>query len=201
MECCWTGRKAADQRGKGGFGSDFGMDGGDSSDFSADPWLVDRLAPRVCESDFFRDGEFDLNKKKVLFKYFFKNEQGNAIMTGLYTILIIMICFCVGIDIAGYGSMAWKLRNACAETLALIKIENGFDDGLNLKFQEFLTAQGMDPAQVEAEGTPKLVQRGDLVEIHAETAYTLRALRPLGRQLKAPVQVTLRGLAQDYIRR
>jgi hypothetical protein len=129
------------------------------------------------------------------------DERGNAVITGLYTALIITVCFCVGIDAAGYGSLAWKLRNACAETLALMKIENGFDADVRRKFEAFLDVQGVEPGLVTVTGTSKLVQRGDMVEIHAETVYSLKSLRPLGHELSAPVQVTLRGLAQDYIRR
>jgi hypothetical protein len=134
-------------------------------------------------------------------KGFLQNKEGNAVITGLYTLLVLMICFCGGVDIAGYGSMAWKLRNACMETLALIKIENGFDAGIRQKFYDFLEVQGVDPGQVQVSGTAKWVQRGDLVEISAEATYNLKALRPLGHEMEAPVRVTLRGLAQDYIRR
>jgi hypothetical protein len=203
MEQNWTGHRPADQRGKRGFGSDIGLDGRDGSDSGFDSRPAHRMASGLRQSDFLQHGKPDLRKPDPRFRigFLLRGEQGSAIINGLYTMLMIMICFCVGVDIVGYGSMAWKLRNACTETLALIKIENGFDDHLNLKFQEFLTVQGMDPNLVQAEGTPKLVQLGDLVEIHAETTYTLRALRPLGHSLEAPIQVTLRGLAQDYIRR
>jgi hypothetical protein len=142
-----------------------------------------------------------MNDKTTPLMALFHDKQGNAVITGLYTALIITICFCVGIDVAGYGALAWKLRNACTETLALIKIENGFDAGIREKFEEFLVIQGVDPERVTVAGTSKLVQRGDLVEIRAETTYVLKALRPLGHEWSAPVQVTLRGLAQDYIRR
>jgi hypothetical protein len=135
------------------------------------------------------------------YKFLLRDRRGNAVITGLYTALILTVCFCVGIDVAGYGALAWKLRNACTETLALIKIENGFDASIHQKFAEFLNIQDVDPGGVTVEGTPKHVQRGDIVEIHAETVYSLKALRPLGHELNVPVQVTLRGLAQDYIRR
>jgi hypothetical protein len=182
-------------------GRDFRLDGGHGGDFGIGPWVDYRMASGICKSNFFKYGQPALIHKKLSIESFFRDSRGNAIITGLYTALIIVVCFCVGIDAAGYGSLAWKLRNACTETLALIKIENGFDAEIRRSFEEFLTVQGVDPDQVTVAGTPKLVQRGDLVEIHAETTYSLKALRPLGHEMNAQVQVTLRGLAQDYIRR
>jgi hypothetical protein len=174
------------------------MDGGNGGDLGIGSRIDYRVAARICQSDFLQYGQPDLTGKAMMI---FRDKRGNAIITGLYTALIIAVCFCVGIDVAGYGSLAWKLRNACTETLALMKIENGLDAGIRQKFEEFLDVQGVDPGQVTVTGTSKLVQRGDLVEIRAETVYSLKALRPLGHELSAPVQVTLRGLAQDYVRR
>lgn len=121
-------------------------------------------------------------------------------MSALYTMLILTIILFVGIDIAGYTSTAWKLRNACSETLTLMKVENGFDSVLEQKFMDYATVQGIDPANVSVTGTSKLVQRGDMVTIKATTPYVLKSLCPLGRELSFTINVEMSGLAQEFIR-
>lgn len=129
-----------------------------------------------------------------------RSKQGEGIISALYTMLILMIILFIGIDIAAYTSTGWKLRNACSETLTLMKIENGFDGRLEEKFRDFLAVQGLDPAAVSVSGTPKLVQRGDMLTIRASTPYVLRSLRPFDRELRFIVKVEISGLAQEFIR-
>lgn len=127
-------------------------------------------------------------------------EKGEGIISALYTMLLLTIIFFIGIDIFGYTGSVWKLRNACNETLTLMKIENGFDSATERAFYEFLQKQGLDISRVEVSGTGKLVQRGDLVTISATTPYVLRSLRPFDKELKFNIKVQMSGLAQDFVR-
>ena len=137
----------------------------------------------------------EINLRKML-----REEKGEGIITALYTMLLLTMVFFIGIDIFGYTGTVWKLRNACNETLTLMKIENGFDSSTERVFFGFLHKQGLDTSQVEVSGTGKLVQRGDLVTISAATPYVLRSLRPFGQELKFSVKVQMSGLAQDFVR-
>jgi hypothetical protein len=131
---------------------------------------------------------------------FFKSEQGEGMITTLYTLLLLMIIFFVGIDIAGYTAASWKLRNACAETLTLMKMENGLDAALQDKFRDYAAVQGLDPSQVRLTGTSKMVQRGDTVAIRATMPYVLRSLRPLNKDLRLTIDIEMYGLAQEFVR-
>lgn len=127
-------------------------------------------------------------------------QAGEGILSGLYTMLILTMIFFIGIDIAGYTGTMWKLRNACNETLTLMKMENGFDSNTVTTFYDFLRKQGLDTSRVTVTGTPKTVQRGDLITISARTPYELRALRPFNQVLSFEVRVEMSGLAQDFVR-
>jgi len=133
-------------------------------------------------------------------KAVFQDQAGEGIISALYTMLLLTVIFFVGIDIAGYTGMVWKVRNACNETLPLMKIENGFDSNTEHIFYQLVQELGLDPARVRVSGTPKPVQRGDKVVIRAETSYVLTALRPFGRELSFAVRVEMAGLAQDFLR-
>ncbi|MFY9174252.1 MAG: DUF4320 family protein [Peptococcia bacterium] len=129
-----------------------------------------------------------------------RGQAGEGIMTALYTMMILAVIFFIGIDVAGYTGTVWKLRNACNETLTLMKMENGFDSNTAYVFYNFLRNQGLDPSRVNVTGTPKTVQRGDIVTITANTQYDLRALRPLNQLLSFEVRVQMAGMAQDFVR-
>lgn len=122
------------------------------------------------------------------------------ITTSLYTILILLIVFSVGIDTAGYIGSKWKLNNVCSETLQYMKAENGFDSGTATVFRALATSQGLDASRITVSGTPKTVQRGDTITIYASMPYTLRALRPLGKELNVTIRTEMSGLAQEFIR-
>jgi hypothetical protein len=134
------------------------------------------------------------------FKEQLKSERGEGIVSALYTMLVLTIILFVGIDIAGYTATSWKLRNACSETLALMKIENGFDVNLEEIFLEYTSIQGLESASVVVTGTPKLVQRGEMVTIRATTPYILKSLRPLDKELHVTIDIEMSGLAQEFIR-
>lgn len=129
-------------------------------------------------------------------------QKGAAVISGLFTMLILTMVFFIGIEVAGYLSIYWKLRVACSETLALMKIENGFDERTKEYFADFLKVQGleMQKDQVKVDGTEKYVQRGDIVTIEAEMPYTFRAIKPLGKEFHLTIKVAMSGLAQEFIR-
>ena len=76
-----------------------------------------------------------------------RGQAGEGIMTALYTMMILAVIFFIGIDVAGYTGTVWKLRNACNETLTLMKMENGFDSNTAYVFYNFLRNQGLDPSR------------------------------------------------------
>ncbi len=129
-----------------------------------------------------------------------QSEKGEGLISALYTMMLLTIIFFIGVDIAGYTATAWKLRNACSETLTLMKIENGYDSRIERTFLKYAAVQGLDTSQIRVSGTPKLVQRGDMVTIRATTPYILRSLRPFNHELKFTVNVEISGLAQEFIK-
>lgn len=128
-----------------------------------------------------------------------RQNSGEGIISSLYTLLLLTIVLFVGVDILGYTVTAVKLRGACSETLTLMKIENGFDSITQQKFITYAGVQGLDTSEISVTGTPKYVQRGDVVTINAAIPYALTSLRPLGYQFTFNIKVEMWGLAQDYI--
>lgn len=131
---------------------------------------------------------------------YIKSQRGEGIISALYSMLIITIVFFIGIDIAGYTAATWKLRNACSETLMLMKTDNGFDNSTRDKFMEYIALQGLEPAKVTVSGTAKFVNRGDTVVIQASMPYSLKALKPFNQEISFNIRVEMSGLAQDFLR-
>ena len=132
----------------------------------------------------------------------FNTEKGSSWLSGLFTLLILTMVFLLGIEIACYFITYGKLRVAANETMALMKLENGFDSSIEQYFYDFLKIQGLDPlqAQVKVKGTPTRVQRGEILTLKTEMPYQFRALRPMGREYQLTLRVTVFGLAQEFIR-
>lgn len=135
-----------------------------------------------------------------MIKRFISAEKGDSIITGLYTMLLLTIIFFIGIDIVGYASTSWKLRNSCREALTLMKIENGFDRKTELFFYNIAQSNGLDASRLYVTGTPKPKQRGDVLTIRATIPYDLHSIRPFNRQLTVDVDYEASGLAQDLVR-
>jgi len=133
-------------------------------------------------------------------KAFLKSCRGEGIISALYTMLLLSIILFIGIDIAGYTATAWKLRNACSETLSLMRIENGYDSRTEQAFLEFAGILGLETEKINIFGTPKTVQRGDAVEIIASIPYVVRAIRPFNQSLKVDINIKMSGLAQEFVR-
>lgn len=139
---------------------------------------------------------------KVKGQNLWSSQKGAGFISGLFTMLILTMVIFIGIEVACYMSTYWKLRVACSETLALMKIENGFDENTRQYFQNFLQVQGIDvqKEKVKVDGTKKLVQRGDIVSIESELPYTFRAVKPLGQEFHLTIKVAMSGLAQEFIK-
>ena len=129
-----------------------------------------------------------------------KDEKGEGIISGLFIMLILFIVFFVGIDIAGYISTSWKLRNACNEALTMMKMDNGYNAEIENSFLNFASAQGLNIGEVVVTGHPHKAQRGEPVTIQVTYPYKLQSLRPLGQALQFQVRVEMTGMAQDFIR-
>ncbi len=140
-----------------------------------------------------------MSKKRPI-KKLLTDIHGEGIITGLYTMLILTIIFFIGIDIAGYTSTSWKLRNTCREALTLMKIENGFDSQIEEFFYDVAETNGLDIRQLDVSGTPKPRQRGDVLTVRASIPYNLRSIRPFNRQIIVDIDYEISGLAQQYVR-
>ena len=132
---------------------------------------------------------------------FCQRESGEGIISGLYVMFVLAIVLFVAVEVASYSMSAWKLYGACGEIMDMMKGENGLDGAMEHRFRELLAALNLGDLGIRLEGTPKTVQRGDLLELRARGRYPIKGLRPLGRELSVSISVTLRGLAHTYVRR
>ena len=134
------------------------------------------------------------------FKVFLEASRGDGIISALYAMLLLTIIMFIAIDIAGYTATAWKLRNACSETIGLMKIENGYDGKTEQAFFQFAGVLGLETEKIYVSGTPKTVQRGDTVEITASIPYEVRSIRPFNHSLELDIGIKMSGLAQEFVR-
>jgi hypothetical protein len=132
---------------------------------------------------------------------FWRNQSGEGIISGLYVMFILAVVLFVAVEVAAYSMSAWKLYGACGEIMEMMKGENGLDSLMEARFRELLTALNLLDLDVRLEGTPKTVQRGELLELKAWGRYPVRSLRPFGQELSVPFSLRLHGLAHTYIRR
>lgn len=128
------------------------------------------------------------------------NNRGESPLTLPIAALLIVMLLYTGVDILSYYATHQKLRTAASETLTLMKMENGWDTSTNNFFHNMIKSVGMESSIINVYGTPKPVQRGDVVTITATTSYEIRSLKPLNKTIVIPVNVELSGLAQDFIR-
>ena len=122
-------------------------------------------------------------------------------ISGLYVMFVLAIVLFVGVEIASYSVSAWKLYGACSEVMEMMKAENGLDRTIEQRFYELVDALRLGELDIQLEGTPKTVQRGELLELSARGRYRIYSLRPFGQELSVPVSMQLHGLAHTYIRR
>ena len=132
---------------------------------------------------------------------FCREQSGEGLISGLYTMLVLAIILFLAVEIAAYGMSVWKVYGACDEIMAMMKAENGLDSAMRQRFRELTAALHLESLELRLDGTPPKVQRGDLLELWAQGKYTVRCLKPFGQSLSVPVSVRLHGLAHTYIRR
>ena len=131
----------------------------------------------------------------------YREQSGEGLLSGLYVMLVLAIILFIAVEITAYGVSTWKLYGACDEIMAMMKAENGLDNAMVLRFRELMTALRLDHLDIRLEGTQKMVQRGDLLELKAEGRYPIRSLRPFGREFSITIGLRLHGLAHTYVRR
>lgn len=114
-------------------------------------------------------------------------------------LMVVAMLLLLSVEIIGYSMMAWKLRQTSMETLNFMKTENGFNGMIESRFHSLLENYGLD-LEVQVQGTPVYVQRGDLLELRVNTQYEVSCLRPFGKRLVFPIEIRLQGLAHTYLR-
>jgi hypothetical protein len=118
----------------------------------------------------------------------------------IYSLFLFMIFAVLYVDLYGYFYTKNNLKQAVDETLTLVKFENGFDENTKNYFHNIAAKLGLDARNINLQGTPKTVQRGEPVELTASIAYEVRGLRPLNYPLTVRIVVRSQGLAHSKIR-
>jgi hypothetical protein len=131
-----------------------------------------------------------------------KNDEHGFSETMLivYSLLIFMIFAVIYVDLYGYFYTKNNLKQAVDETLTLMKFENGFDRETINYFNTMAAKLGLNAGEITLKGTPKKVQRGDLVELTASLDYEVKGLKPLNYPININITVHAEGLAHDKIR-
>ena len=132
---------------------------------------------------------------------FYHGQSGESLISGLYVMFVLAIVLFVAVEVASYSMSAWKLYGACGEIMDMMKSENGLDGAMEQRFRELVVALKLEDLQIRLEGTPKTVQRGDLLELRAYGRYPIHSLKPFGRDLSISVGLRMHGLAHAYVRR
>lgn len=130
-----------------------------------------------------------------------RDQQGfSETMLIVYALLIFMIFAVIYVDLYGYFYTKDNLKQAVDETLTLMKFENGFDQGTISYFNTMASKLGLNASDITLNGTPKTVQRGDIVELTASLDYEVKGLKPLNYPIKINITVRAEGLAHNKIR-
>ncbi|MDD4048610.1 MAG: hypothetical protein PHI90_07315, partial [Clostridia bacterium] len=94
-----------------------------------------------------------------------------------------------------------NLKQAVDETIILMKADNGYDDTVTRQyFDNIVLKLGLDTTKITLSGTPKIVQRGELMELKASTAYEVKGLRPFNHNITLNIIVHSEGLAHAKVR-
>lgn len=136
-----------------------------------------------------------------IFRKIKRDQQGfSETMLIVYALLIFMIFAVMYVDLYGYFYTKDNLKQAVDETLTLMKFENGFDQGTISYFNTMASKLGLNASAITLNGTPKTVQRGDIVELTASLDYEVKGLKPLNYPIKINITVRAEGLAHNKIR-
>lgn len=139
-----------------------------------------------------------LYKTKITAALF--NERGEELICSIYAMLVFLMILFISIDVIGYTSMGYKLRNVCSQTLALMRMQNGMNSALMDRFQDCALIYGIDISRTEVAATPQYVQRGEEVSIRASTPYKIKCMRPFNQEYSVMIDVEMTGIAEDFIR-
>ncbi len=130
-----------------------------------------------------------------------RSRSGEGLISGFYVMFVLAVILFMAVEVAAYSMCAWKLYGACGEIMEMMKGENGLDGNMERQFQELLVSLNLLEFDIRLEGTPKTVQRGEMMELKAWGRYPIRSLRPFGKELSVPFSLRLHGLAHTYIRK
>lgn len=128
------------------------------------------------------------------------NKGGVDSLPLMFFLLVACIFVYLFVDIYGYISLKQKITMAANEMIEIMKAENGFDATNKQQFDNFVQKLGLDPLKISVNGTPKLVQRGTAIDFVARMEYECVGLKPFGKTVKIPIEVTANGLAHTFIR-
>ena len=121
-------------------------------------------------------------------------------MSFLFVVLIVLILSLIAVSMTQYIILRSNIRTAANETLQIMKVENGADAGTRQRFNQLLQKMKLDPSNVTFEATPKMVQRGEVVEITATREYNVFALKAIGVDYTVTIKIHVSGLAHRYLR-
>ena len=130
----------------------------------------------------------------------FRGEAGEGLISGLYVMFVLAIVLFLAVEVASYSMSVWKLYGAAGEIMAMMKAENGLDGAIVQRFRVLAAELRLDHLDARLTGTPKTVQRGDLLELTVQGRYQVNCLRPFGSPLSVGIRLRLHGLAHTYIR-
>ena len=142
-----------------------------------------------------------VNRAKRALRSLLQEQAGEGLFTSLYVILILAVIMFAAVEVASYSMSAWKLYGAMGEIMEIMKSENGLDSAGERRFRELTVSLKLDDLGLSVSGTPKTAQRGDLLELRVTGRYKVRCLKPFGKELVAPINMKLNGLAHAYIRK
>ncbi|MCY9542847.1 DUF4320 family protein [Paenibacillus alvei] len=135
-------------------------------------------------------------------RYLLQSEKGG--LDGVFSLLFGIMFFCIFmlLSVSAYQGYVIRdnLKTASSEVLQIMKVENGADGSTRSRFDELLRKMGMDPSKVSFSATPKLVQRGDALDVEASVDYNVFALKAIGVDYSVKIKVHVSGLAHKFIR-
>ncbi|BFH25972.1 hypothetical protein J6TS7_38230 [Paenibacillus dendritiformis] len=135
-------------------------------------------------------------------RYMHQSEIGG--LDGVFSLLFGILIFCIFmlLSVSVYQGYVIRdnLKTASSEVLQVMKVENGADGNTRSRFDELLKKMGMDPSKVQFSATPKLVQRGDPLDVEASVDYNVFALKAIGVDYSIKIKVHVSGLAHKFIR-
>ena len=129
-----------------------------------------------------------------------RGQSGEGIINGLYIMFILAVLLFVAVEVASYSMSVWKMYSAAEDVMEMMKSQNGLDHAIEYRFREMAKVLRLDDMDVRLEGTPKTVQRGDMLALQVHGRYQIKSLRPFGQELSIAIRLRLYGLAHTYIR-